>query len=213
MSVPRPRTLLVDDHPMVLEGLRRLLEPELEVVAMVTDSRELLAVAESLQPDLIITDVTMPGLDGIEATRQLQAALPGVKILVLSIHAEPSWVRAAFAAGAWGYLHKSSAAEEIEGAVREVLAGRFYVSPALAQCLVGASRPEGPLPSAGILTAREKEILHLLAEALSNKEIARRLGVKVTTVRTHLNSLYEKLHLESRVELALYAAQTGGVVA
>lgn len=214
MSGPHSRTLLVDDHPIVLAGLRKLLEPELEVVATVSDGWELLAAAESLRPDLVITDVEMPGLDGIEATRRLQAVLPGVKVLILSIHAEPSCVRAAFAAGAWGYLLKSSAAEEIEHAVREVLADRFYVSPAVARGLVGASCPESPLPAAGeVLTVREREILHLMAEGLSNKEIAGRLGVKVTTVRTHLNSLYGKLRLESRVELALYAAQAGGVAA
>jgi DNA-binding NarL/FixJ family response regulator len=215
MSEPRPRILLADDHPMVLACLRMLLEQEREVVAAVTDGQALLAAAECLRPDLVITDVAMPGLDGIEATRRLQAALPGVKVLILSIHAEPSCVRAAFAAGARGYLLKASAAEEIESAVREVLADRFYISPAVARAAVaGACHLESPPQAAGeTLTAREMEILHLMAEGLRNKEIARRLGVKVTTVRTHLSSLYEKLRLESRVALALYAAQTVGVVA
>jgi len=211
MSEPRPRILLADDHPMVLACLSKLLERELEVVATVTDGQELLAAAERLRPDLVITDIGMPGLDGIEATRRLQAALPGVKVLILSIHAEPSCVRAAFAAGAWGYLLKTAGPGEIARAVREVLAGRFYISPAVARAAVaGECHLESPPQAAGeTLTARETEILRLLAEGLGNKQIARRLGVEVTTVRTHLNRLYEKLRLESRVELALYAAHAG----
>ena len=216
MSERRPRVLLADDHPMMLAGLRKLLEPELAVVGTVTDGRALAAATERLLPDLVITDLEMPGLDGIEATRRLQAALPLVRVLILSIHAEPSYVRAAFAAGAWGYLTKTSAPEEIEHAVREVLADRFYVSPAVARAaLSGAARNVERPPQVGdeALTRREQEILRLLAEGLGNQQIARRLGVAVTTVRTHLNSVYEKLRLESRVELALYAAQTAGMAA
>jgi DNA-binding NarL/FixJ family response regulator len=158
----------------------------------------------------------MPGLDGIEATRRLQAAVPGVRVLILSVHAEPSCVRAAFDAGAWGYLTKASAPEEIERAVHEVLAGRFYVSPAVARAAIlsAAHTSVSPAPAGGeALTAREMEILGLVAEGLGNKQIARRLGVAVTTVRTHLNRLYEKLRLESRVELALWAAHAGGMSA
>lgn len=120
------RVLLADDHPVMLTGLRMLLEPEHEVVGTVTDGQALLDAAERLRPDLVITDIAMPGIDGIEATRSLQASLPDVRVLILSIHTEPSRVRAAFAAGAWGYLTKSSAPEEIALAVREVLADRFY---------------------------------------------------------------------------------------
>jgi DNA-binding NarL/FixJ family response regulator len=195
---------------MVLAALRELLEPALEVTT-VTEGHALLAAAMTLRPDLVIADVEMPGLDGIEATRRLQTALPGVKVLILSIHAEPSFVRAAFAAGAWGYLTKASAFEEIERAVHEVLAGRFYISPAVARAAVGKLRLDILLPAEReALTPREREILHLIAEGLGNKEIARRLGVEVTTVRTHLSRLYEKLRLESRVELALYGAHAGG---
>ena len=216
MSERRPRLLLADDHPMMLAGLRKLLEPELEVVGTATDGRALLAAAERLRPDLVITDVSMPGIDGIEATRRLQTAVPGVRILVLSIHAEPSCVRAAFAAGACGYLTKTSAPEEIEGAVREVLAGRFYVSPAVARAAIGTGPRDlaSPPPPAGeALTPRELDVLHLVAEGLGNQQIARRLGVAVTTVRTHLSRLYEKLRLQSRVELALFAAQIAGMTA
>src|SRR5262245_32365646 len=217
MSNRRPRVLLADDHPMMLAGLRKLLEPELEVVGTVTDGRALVAAAERLLPELVITDIEMPGLDGIAATRRLQAALPLVRVLILSIHAETSYVRAAFDAGAWGYLLKTAAPEEIERAVREVLADHFYVSPAVARVAIAgaARRLDGPPPAAAGqgLPPREAEILRLVAEGLGNKQIARRLGVAVTTVRTHLNSLYGKLRVESRVELALYAAQTAGMAA
>lgn len=211
MSERRPRILLADDHPVVLACLRMLLEREHEVVATVTDGRELLAAAMSSRPDLVITDIEMPGLDGIEATRRLQAVLPGVKVLILSIHAEASCVQGAFAAGARGYLLKTSAAEEIQCAVREVLADRFYVSPQVARdAISGACHLESPSKTAGeALTPREKEILRLVAEGLGNQQIAQRLGVEVTTVRTHLSRLYEKLRLENRVELALYGAQAG----
>ena len=215
MSGRRPRVLFADDHPMILTGLRRLLEPELEMVGAVTDGLALLAAAERLHPDLVITDVAMPGLDGIAATRRLRASDPGLKVLILSIHAEPSYVRAAFDAGAWGYVTKTSDPEEIERAVQEVLADRFYVSPAVAgAALAGTACPfESPAQTGEALTPREIEILHLVASGLGNQQIARELGVAVSTVRTHLNSLYEKLGMKSRVELALFAAHAGGAVA
>lgn len=197
---------------MMLAGLRRLLEPELEVVGSVTDGESLLEAAERLRPDLVITDVSMPGLDGIEATRLLRAAVPGVRVLVLSIHAEPSCVRAAFAAGAWGYLTKSSASEEIERAAREILAGHFYVSPEVARAAIEGEGLRESLPRGSFeaLTPRELKILRLVAEGLSNQQIGERLGMAVTTVRTHLNSVYGKLRVKTRVELALYVAQSGG---
>lgn len=209
---PRPTAILADDHPMMLSALQKLLAPELEVVATASDGRALLDATERLQPDLVVTDVSMPGLDGIEAARWLQAVAPGVRVLFLSIHDEPSIVRGAFAAGAWGYLTKTSAPEEIERAVQEVLAGRFYLSPAVARAAVlpargPAARPAARLAAGEPLTRRELEVLHLLAEGMGNREIARRLDITLPTVRTHLSRLYEKLEIKSRVELALYAAQ------
>lgn len=225
MSEPRSRVLLADDHPMVLDGLRKLLEPDFEVVAAVTDGLELLATAERLRPDLVIADISMPGLDGLEATRRLQATVPDVQVLILSFHADPSWVRQAFEAGACGYLTKTSAPREIATAVREVLKGRFYVSPVVTRGVgdaakeVAAQRPESlpprtvaPLGVTEILTPRELATVRLLAHGLSNKEIAWHLGVSVATVRTHLNKAYDKLGSASRVELALLASQPGGAV-
>jgi DNA-binding NarL/FixJ family response regulator len=230
MSQMRPRVLLADDHPMMLDGLRKLLEPDCEVVAMVRDGSALLEAVAKLRPDLVITDISMPLLDGLEATRRLQKARSGARVLVLSIHDDPSWVREAFAAGACGYLTKISAPEEIGTAVREVLKGRFYVSPVVTRGVVdayakkpAARRPAPPpvstvspispiSPVNELLTPRELDTVRLVGQGLSNKEIARRLGVSVTTVRTHLNKVYDKLGSESRVELALLTAPPGDVV-
>jgi DNA-binding NarL/FixJ family response regulator len=200
---------------MMLEGLRKLLSPELEVVGAVTDGHALLEAAETQRPDLVIADISMPGIDGIEATRRLRGLVPTARVLILSIHNEPSWVRAAFDAGASGYLTKSSAPEEIETAVRAVLDGRFYLSPVVTQAVIGparrdaAERNKAPQAVAGdALTPRETDIVRLVGRGLGNKEIAFELGVSVTTIRTHLNRVYEKMGPVSRVELALYAAQS-----
>lgn len=210
----RPTVLLADDHPMILGGLRSLLEPELEVVGTAADGRALLAAAKELRPDLVVADLSMPEIDGIEAIRQLRTIAPDTRVLVLSIHTEASWVREAFAAGACAYLTKTSRAEEITNAIREVLSGCYYVSPLVARAAIGLAT-ENPAESlAGVarepLTARELEVVHLVGTGLGNKDIARRLGVSVTTVRTHLGRIYGKLELKSRVELALYAARPGG---
>jgi len=204
--------LLADDHPMMLTGLREALQPVFDVIGTATDGHGLLEAVERRRPDLVITDISMPGINGIEATRRLQTSAPGVRVLILSIHIDPAHVQAAFAAGACGYLTKTSPPEEIERAVREVLAGRFYVSPEIAQAafLPAARGQESPPPrTAGTLTRRELDTLRLVAEGLGNQQIARRLGVAVTTVRTHLHSLYGKLRVKSRVELVLYASQAG----
>ena len=223
MSEVRPRVVLADDHPVMLDGLKKLLETDFEVVAAVTNGRDLLEAAERLRPDLVLTDISMPLVDGLEATRRLQVAMPGTRVLVLSLHEDPAWVRKAFEAGACGYLTKISAPEEIATAVREVLKGLFYVSPVVARGMVdvaqkpAARRPEPALPRTAArpavtaaLTPRELDTVRLLGQGLSNKEIARHLGVSVTTVRTHLNKAYDKLGSASRVELALLAARPGG---
>lgn len=177
------------------------------------DGRELLRSAEALAPDLVLADISMPGIDGVEVTRRLRARSPGVRVMILSIHAEASWVRAAFQAGARGYLAKTSAPDEIELAVREVLDDRVYVSPAVARALAdgGAERPgPAPLPAGEPLTPREADVVRLVGLGLGNRDIAERLGVSVTTVRTHLNRVYDKLQPASRVELALLAARIPG---
>ena len=213
MSATRPRVLLADDHPMMLEGLRKLLQPDYEVVGAVLNGRALLEAAVHAQPDLVLVDISMPGLNGIEATRQLRLLAPRARVLILSLHEAPDFVHAAFAAGASGYLSKSSAPAEIENALREVLEGRFYISPAVTRAVFASpphlsdGRHAGPGTRAGqAFTRRESEIVHLVGKGMGNKEIASELGVSVTTVRTHLSRVYEKLASGSRVELALYAA-------
>ncbi len=218
------RVLLADDHPLMLEGLRKLLAPDCEIVGAVTGASLFLEAARRLRPDLAVVDISMPGMDGFEATRRLQEIAPGTRVLILSFHSEPSWVRAAFEAGAWGYVCKTSAAEEIGLALREVSRGRFYVSPIVTRGLMttalpGAVRPSAVHPQAPIaapasdaLTRREQDIVCLVARGLGNKDIAHHLGVSVATVRTHLSSVYEKLGSTSRVELALLAAQGGAAV-
>lgn len=213
MRERRPRLLLADDHPLMLEGLRKLLAAEFDVVGAVADGRALLEAAEILRPDLVVTDISMPGIDGIEATRRLRTLVPAVRVLILSIHAESSWVRAAFDAGAWGYLTKISAPEEIESAVREVLKGNFYISPAVTSAILGLAKEDHaeipqarPVAAGETLTPRELDIVRLVGKGLRNKDIADQLGVAVTTVRTHLSNVYDKLEPGSRVELALYAA-------
>jgi DNA-binding NarL/FixJ family response regulator len=203
---------------MMLEGLRKLLEPDYDVVGEVTDGPALLEAAALLRPDLVIADISMPGIDGIEVTRRLLTEVPEVRVLILSMHTEPSWIRSAFEAGAHAYLPKSAAPEEIELAVREVLKGRFYVSPEVTRAAVvfAVKDPERFAgvwrASAEVLTPRELDIVRLVGKGLGNKEIANELGVSVTTVRTHLSKVYDKLGPGSRVELALYAAQAGGPV-
>ena len=204
---------------MMLEGLRKLLEPDYDVVGAVADGPSLLKAASSLRPDLVIADISMPGIDGIEVTRRLLKIVPEVRVLILSLHTEPSWVRSAFEAGAHAYLPKSAVPEEIELAVREVLRGRFYVSSEVTRAAVvfAVKGPERLLsawrsPSDMPLTPRELDIVRLVGKGLGNKEIAQELGVSVTTVRTHLNRVYDKLGPGSRVELALYASQAGGPV-
>jgi DNA-binding NarL/FixJ family response regulator len=206
---------LVDDHPLVLEGLRKLLEPSFKVVGVMRDGREAVAAAERLRPDLVIIDLSMPGLDGVEATRRLRATVPETRILVFSVHTEASWVRAAFDAGAQGYLAKTCAPEEIEIAVREVLKGRCWVCSAVAGSVIldqkaPARRNESVSGPAGeVLTRRERDIVRLVGRGMGNKEIAVLLGVAVTTVRSHLNKVYDKLGSGGRVNLALLAANDG----
>jgi DNA-binding NarL/FixJ family response regulator len=208
MSDRRHTVILADDHPMLLEGLYRLLEPTLEILATATDGQGLVDAARRLQPDLVIADLEMPGLDGIEATRQLGSLSPATRVMILSFHGEPSWVRAAFEAGARGYLTKASAPEEIDQAVLEVLGGRFFVSPRVAAALVLPIRERTePEAAETTLTQREQEVIRLVGRGLPNKEIANDLGISVTTVRTHLRRVYGKLGRGSRVELALFAAR------
>ena len=210
MSDRRSRVLLADDHPVTLAGLCKLLEPSFEVVGRVTDGLALLAAAERLRPDLVIAGIELPGLDGLEATRRLQACLPEVKVLILSVQAEPSCMQAVFDAGAWGYLPKTAVPEEIERAVKEVLADRFYLSPVVVRTAIAQAvrRPRGRPPVANeVLTPRELDIVRWVGQGLGSGEIAGKLHVSVMTVRSCLKKICDKLGLAGRMELARLATR------
>jgi DNA-binding NarL/FixJ family response regulator len=208
----RLRLLLADDHDIVIEGLRRVLDhPGFEIVGVVSDGRSLLRAAEDLQPDVIITDVTMPLLNGIEAVRQIREDNRSVKIVFLTMHPDVTFATEALAAGASGYVLKNSAGEELVTAIREAMKGCVYVTKSIAEVVKHAVAPRArswrdPLD---MLTSRQREVLQLLAEGLPIKEIATRLDVSPRTVEFHKYRIMDELGLRSAAELARYAARHG----
>src|SRR5579872_4220609 len=179
----KPRILIADDHPILAEGLRSLLEPEFEVIGVVADGRELVAGAKKLAPDVIITDVAMPALNGIEAAAQLREIGVKAKVVILTMHRDVAYARRAMEAGAAGFVLKHSVASELITAVREALQGRTYVTPMIAGELLQSYR-EGELgahDSAQRLTARQREVLQLFAEGRSAKEVAAVLKISIRT--------------------------------
>jgi len=214
------KILLCDDHRMMRDGLRVILEKEgLEILGEAANGRECIALAAQLLPDLVVMDISMPDLNGIDATRRLLAGFPRIKVIALSMNSDRRYVVAMFAAGAVGYLLKSSAAEELIQAVRAVAADLTYVSPAIAgslveDCLSGPGAAQvlssRPRPVTGKpLSSREREVLQLLAEGRSSKDIAVRLGIAGTTVETHRRQIMDKLQLRSIAELTKYAVREG----
>jgi two-component system response regulator NreC len=205
------RILLVDDHKMMRDGLRAiLLEEGLEVGGEADNGHDAIALAHSLMPDVVVMDISMPGLNGVDATRRLVAELPEVKVIGLSINSDRRYVLAMFKAGAKGYLLKNSASEELISAIRAVTRGLTYVSPAIAEVVVSCSTT----PPTGVITGkslsqREREVLQLLAEGLSSKEIATRLNLAVPTVETHRRQIADKLGLRTIAELTKYAIREG----
>jgi NarL family two-component system response regulator LiaR len=208
------RVLLVDDHEIVRKGIRSLLstEADIDVVGEASDGAQAVAEAARLCPDLILMDIVMPNLDGIEATRQITAEHPGQRIMVLTSFAADDQVFPAIKAGALGYLLKDSGPAELTQAIRQVYRGEPSLDPAIARrVLHELSHPlkvvhaRTPDP----LTARELEVLRLVAQGRSNREIAERLTVTEMTVRTHLSNILGKLHLASRTQAALYALREG----
>jgi DNA-binding NarL/FixJ family response regulator len=204
--------LLADDHALMLEGLQKLLEQECEVVAAVEDGRSLVEAAQRLRPAIVLLDISMPLLNGLEAARQLKHLVPETKLVFLTMHADPTRAREAFDAGASGYMLKRSTARELMEAIRTVLRGRVYLSP-----LLGFDAKQFAAPAAkrssrpGDLTARQREVLQLVAEGYSMKEIGARLNVSVKTVEFHKAHLMEKLGLRTTVDLVRYAVAHGYV--
>jgi DNA-binding NarL/FixJ family response regulator len=224
------KVLLADDHRIVREGLKSLLEsqPDLKVVAEASDGRQAVEMARDLLPDVVVMDVAMPQLNGIEATRQLAGDETGMKIVALSMHSDRRFVSEALKAGASGYVLKDGAFEELVNAIRAVVADRVYLSPRVAGVVVedyvrrlpargnGAIQPE-PTDAAGTqrrsafdtLTPREREVLQLMSEGYATKEVAHRLHVSVKTVETHRRQIMEKLDMHSVAELTKYAIREG----
>jgi two-component system, NarL family, response regulator NreC len=209
------RILLADDHTVMRRGLRLLLEsqPEFSVVAEAADGRQAVEQAEATQPDVAVVDIAMPNLSGIEAAQRMSAALPHLSILILSMHSDEGYVLRALKAGAKGYLLKDSAEGDLIEAIKVVHQGRTFFSPEITKMLVAdyvrEIRSRGAEDSYDLLTSREREILQLLAERKSNKEIAEGLNLSPYTVETHRRNLQEKLNLHSFAELILYAVRKG----
>ena len=206
------RVLVVDDHAVVRKGIRALLaEIEgIEVIGEAGDGREAVAQADALRPDVILMDLVMPGLDGIEATRQIAADEAGPPILVLTSFAGDDKVFPAIKAGALGYLLKDSEPAELVEAIQQVHRGEPSLPPSIAQkVLKELRRPPARPPTPDPLTDREMEVLRLVAKGLSNPEIAQQLVITGATVRTHVSNILSKLHLANRVQATLYALQEG----
>ncbi len=209
------RILLADDHTVMRRGLRLLLESraEFRVVAEAADGREAVERAQATQPDVAVLDIAMPGLSGIEAAQRINSDLPGTAIVMLSMHSDESYVLRALKAGAKGYLLKDSAEGDLVQAIKSVHAGKTFFSPEITRILmddyIREIRSRGAEDSYDLLTPREREILQLLAELKSNKEIAQRLNLSLYTVETHRKNLQEKLNLHSFAELILYAVRKG----
>jgi len=207
----RPRLLLADDHTLLLDGIRMLLEPEFELVGCVEDGQALLAAAMDSKPDVILLDISMPVLNGIDAAHQLRKILPSAKLIFVTMHADADFVTEAFRAGAAGYLLKRSAASELLTAIREVLKGNHYVSPLVTRnaldLFIASSKTGGKL--ADRLTPRQREVLQLVAEGRSRKEIATSLSISVKTVEFHKATLMRELNLRTVADFTLYAIEHG----
>jgi DNA-binding NarL/FixJ family response regulator len=209
--MPKPRVLIADDHKIVLEGLRRLLSAEFDVLEAVGDGRELLEAADRLRPDVIVADISMPNLNGIEAVRQIKKSNENVKIVLLTMHAEVAYARGGFEAGASGYVLKHSAPDELIVAIREALQGRTYVTPLIAGGLLRSYREEAyqeKEPSSP-LSSRQREILQLLAEGHSLKDISAILHVSPKTVEYHKYRMMELLGIHTSADLVRYAVKQG----
>ena len=208
----KPRILLADDHRMVAEGLRGLLEPDYQLVGIVEDGRALLEAADKLMPDVVVADVSMPLLNGIEAVRQLKKKNPELIVVFLTMHLDVAYAASAFEAGASGYVLKHSAPSELLTAISCALKGRTYITPLLAGELLHyqRNRPKGEQEdNLGRLTARQREVLQLIAEGLSIKEAAAVLGISARTVEFHKYSMMEALGLKSSAELMRFAVEHG----
>jgi DNA-binding NarL/FixJ family response regulator len=205
----RPRILMADDHLMLLEAFKALLEPDFEVVGTVTDGRALVEEFSRLHPDVVLLDVAMPLLNGLDAGRQLKAQRPSVKLIYLTMNPDPDLAGEALRLGASGYVLKSSAAQELKQAIHEALRGRSYLTPLITRDVVGSLIQQRT--SRNELTGRQREVLQLLAEGKSMKEVAAILDLTPRTVAFHKYRMMEQLRLKTSAELVRFAVQQGVV--
>jgi DNA-binding NarL/FixJ family response regulator len=206
----RLRLLLVDDHAVVREGIRALLasDPRFEIIGEASEGESAVAAVSSLNPDVVVMDISLPGLNGVQATRQLRAQNPATRVVALTVHEEGGYLRSLLDAGAAGYVLKRSAASELVRALHVVGDGGTYLDPALAGQLVGKFVRTMPQPGgAPALSDRETEVVKLVARGYSNKEIAAKLEVSVKTVETYRYRAVEKLGLRGRADLVRYAIE------
>ncbi|HLB47248.1 MAG TPA: response regulator transcription factor [Anaerolineales bacterium] len=210
----KTKVLIADDHTIVRSGVRLLLqaEPDIEVVGEALDGGQAVTMAESLRPDVVLMDIAMPGTSGLEATRQIKSRFPEMCVLVLTMHRSDEYFFEMLKAGASGYILKGADTSELIGAIRTVARGEVFLYPAMAKELLRdylSRLQESDSSGQPALTPREKEILRLLAEGHSNKEIAEKLVVSPSTIHSHRTNLMKKLNLSSRYELIQYARQRG----
>jgi DNA-binding NarL/FixJ family response regulator len=207
--MPRTRVLLADDHTVVAEGFQALLKDSFELAGTVHDGRALLAAAEELRPDVIVTDLSMPLLNGLDAIRQIRALQPGAKIVVLTMHRDTQFAVEAFRAGASGYMLKVSPAEELITAIREVAQGRVYVTTLLSKDLITLLMEAGgaPLANDSPLTSRQREVLQLIAEGRTMKEVAATLQISARTAESHKYDIMQALGVSTTAELVRYAVR------
>jgi two-component system, NarL family, response regulator NreC len=210
LATKKVRILLCDDHAVVRHGFRLILsvQKDFDVIGEAVNGREAVEKAEALHPDVVVMDVTMPELNGIEATRRLAECAPRARVLALSMHKDAVYVREILRAGARGYLLKDSGEQDLVAAVRAVANGEGYLSPGVSECVLSDYRKHVSDPI-DLLTSREREVLQLIAEGKTNKEIANLLGLSVYTVEAHRGKIIDKLNLHSTGELVRFALRNG----
>jgi DNA-binding NarL/FixJ family response regulator len=212
------RVVVADDHSVVRQGLKAWLERSghVQVVGEASDGREAVSIVEQLQPDVVIMDIAMPVLNGIEATAQITRRSPGTKVIILSMHADESYILRALGAGAKGYLLKESTESDVLPAVRSVRDGKPYFTPSIARLLLEdymrMLKQNNLQDSYDLLTEREKEVLQLLAQGKSNKEVAQILDLSPHTIDSHRTNMMQKVNLHNTAEIVLYAVRKGIIV-
>ncbi len=211
----RIRIILAEDHTLVRKGLRALLEgyPNIEVVGEAADGREAIKLTEDVHPHVVVMDINMPGLNGLEATDRIKRHYPDVQVLILSMHANEEYVLQVLRSGASGYLLKDSATEELVAAIAAVYQGEAYLSPRISKTVIAdyvrRTEAEGRRAPHEMLTPREREVLQLVAEGHTSKQIAQQLHLSVKTVETHRANLMDKLNIHNRAGLIRYAIRAG----